>query len=150
MLVPVLPGSREMGPRSFRCISVFVVAVFVGGPPLAAQDHPEAPHRHPDAQELENPVPSTAASVSLGKALYLHYCRTCHGVDGRAHVDMVEFLAYPPSDLTDDVWRHGSSDGEIFMITREGTLDDMEAFGDRLTTEQIWHVVNYVRTLGPG
>ncbi len=139
-----------MGPRSFRCFSVLVVGTFLGSPPLSAQDHPETPHRHPEAQALENPIPTSGASLAAGKELYLRYCRTCHGADGRAQVDMVEFLAYPPSDLTDDIWRHGSSDGEIFVITRDGTLDDMEAFGDRLTTEQLWHVVNYVRTLGPG
>lgn len=112
-----------------------------------AQAHPEDPHRHPDAQQLENPVVPSPESVARGKALYLRYCRTCHGFDGRGQTDMIEFLSYPPSDLTDDEWRHGRSDGEIFAVIRDGTMDDMEAFGDRLSEEQLWHVVNYVRTL---
>lgn len=117
--------------------------------PGAAQE-PETPHRHPEVQELQNPVAANAESVARGKALYLRYCRTCHGVDGRGQTDMIEFLAYPPSDLTDDEWRHGSSDGEIFAVIRDGTVDDMEAFADRLSEEEIWHVVNYIRTLGDG
>jgi mono/diheme cytochrome c family protein len=33
-------------------------------------------------------------------------------------------------------------------VIKDGTEYDMEAFGDRLSDERIWHVVNYVRSLG--
>ena len=55
----------------------------------------------------------------------------------------------PPSDLTDAEWMHGSSDGEIFVIIRDG-IDGtgMKDFKDMKPTE-IWQIVNYVKTLSP-
>lgn len=129
-------------------IGLTVVAALVSYATSAvAQDHPASAHRHPEAQQIQNPVPSSPESLAAGKDIYLRYCHTCHGRDGRGHTDMVEFLAYPPADLTDDTWRHGSSDGEAFAIIWNGTDEDMESFANRLTEEQVWHVVNYIRTL---
>ena len=55
-----------------------------------------------------------------------------------------------PSNLADPLWRHGGSDGEIFVAIRDGIGPDfaMDAFGGPLADEEIWHVVNYVRSLG--
>jgi len=54
-----------------------------------------------------------------------------------------------PANLTDETWDHGSSDGEIFTVIRDGTSSDMEAYKDRLTEKQIWQLVNYIRSIGP-
>jgi mono/diheme cytochrome c family protein len=51
--------------------------------------------------------------------------------------------------LTDETWDHGSSDGEIFVVIRDGVSSDMLAYKDKLTEKQIWQVVNYLRSLGP-
>ena len=55
-----------------------------------------------------------------------------------------------PSDLTDADWQHGSSDGEIFAVIRDGVGPDfhMPKFEGKLSDEETWHVVNYVRSLG--
>ncbi|MDE2905752.1 MAG: c-type cytochrome [Acidobacteriota bacterium] len=47
------------------------------------------------------------------------------------------------------MWQHGSSDGEIFAVIRDGVGPDfaMDAFGGPLADEEIWHVVNYIRSL---
>lgn len=100
--------------------------------------------------ELKNPFPYSEASVRQGKQAYVRFCVTCHGADGRGQTDMVEFLSEPPSDLTNGKWKYGGTDGEIFRIIRDGTPNDMESFKDRLTDERMWHVVNYLRRLGPG
>ena len=131
----------------YRAGLTVVAALVSYATSAVAQEHPASAHRHPEAQQLHNPVPSTSESFAAGKDIYSRYCRTCHGRDGRGQTDMVEFLSYPPADLTDDAWRHGSSDGEVFAITWSGTSEDMESFADRLTEEQVWHVVNYIRTL---
>jgi hypothetical protein len=52
-----------------------------------------------------------------------------------------------PANLTDETWDHGSSDGEIFVVIRDGTSSDMEPYKDRLSEKQIWHVVNFIRSL---
>ena len=54
-----------------------------------------------------------------------------------------------PSNLTDDKWDRGSSDGEIFMVISEGAGPkfQMKGFKSKLTEQEIWNVVNYVRSL---
>jgi hypothetical protein len=52
-----------------------------------------------------------------------------------------------PSNLVDETWDYGSSDGEIFVVIRDGVSSDMEGYKDRLTEKQIWEVINYIRSL---
>ena len=96
-----------------------------------------------------NPVAYSDDSIARGKQYYVRLCVVCHGRSGTGDTEMREFLGTPPSDLTDDEWVYGDSDAEIFTIIKQGTEYDMEAFHDRLTDEQIWHVVNFLRSIGP-
>ena len=52
-------------------------------------------------------------------------------------------------DLTDKQWKHGSTDGEIFSSIKNGIGPEfnMGAFGDQLKDEDVWKVVNYLRSL---
>jgi mono/diheme cytochrome c family protein len=54
-----------------------------------------------------------------------------------------------PSDLTDTTWQHGSSDGEIFAAIRDGIGPkfSMDSYKGKLSEEDIWNVVNYIRSL---
>ena len=55
-----------------------------------------------------------------------------------------------PSNLADADWKHGATDGEIFTVIRDGVKSTgMKPYARKLTTHQIWDVVNYVRSLGP-
>ena len=55
-----------------------------------------------------------------------------------------------PSDLTDGDWKHGQTDNDIFTVIRDGAKQTgMRAYGSRIPTNDIWNLVNYVRTLGP-
>lgn len=54
-----------------------------------------------------------------------------------------------PSNLTDETWDHGSSDGEIFVVIRDGTSSDMESYKERLNDKQMWQLVLFIRSLGP-
>ena len=50
----------------------------------------------------------------------------------------------------DDMWKHGSTDAEIFAVIRDGAKGTgMRGFAGRMTTKELWTVLNYVRTLGP-
>lgn len=115
---------------------------------VLAQAHPPEPHRHPEAQALKNPVEATAQSVATGRQRYTFMCRECHGNQGKGDGDMAH-AGGVPSDFTDAVWQHGASDGEIFAVIRNGVTADMQGYADRMSDEDIWHVVNYLRTLAP-
>jgi mono/diheme cytochrome c family protein len=53
-----------------------------------------------------------------------------------------------PPDLTDDQWDHGSSDGDIFTVTKRGLPPTMmPGYDGRITDDDIWSVVNYLRSL---
>jgi mono/diheme cytochrome c family protein len=63
---------------------------------------------------------------------------------------MGEKLTPKPSNLADADWKHGATDGEIFTVIRDGVKGSgMKSFNSKMTTHQLWDVVNYVRSLGP-
>jgi mono/diheme cytochrome c family protein len=117
---------------------------------LAQQQHPAGAHNHPDAAKLKNPVASSPASIAAGKKLYDAQCASCHGTGGKGDGKAGALLKPLPSDLTDGDWRHGQTDGEMFAIIRDGAQQTgMRAYGSRIPTNDIWNLVNYVRSLGP-
>ena len=113
----------------------------------AAAQSQEA-RRNPEAQKLKNPEPQNAESIEAGKNLYQRHCAACHGPSGKGDGGMA-LSGGEPSDLTDDAWDHGSTDGEIFVVIRDGVSADMLAYKDKLTEKQIWQVVSYIRSIGP-
>ncbi len=132
-----------------RRLWVFVSSVFLMAGVIAAeQSHPVEPHRHPEAQKIKNPVPSDAASIEEGRKIYLRHCASCHGPQAKGDGGMA-LAGGTPSNLVDEAWDHGSSDGEIFVVIRDGTSADMEGYKDRLTEKQMWHLINFLRSLGP-
>ncbi len=110
--------------------------------------HAQEPRRNPEAQKLKNPEPGNAESVEAGKKLYQRFCASCHGPQGKGDGSLA-LAGGTPSDLTDDTWDFGSTDGEIFVAIRDGVSADMLAYKDKLTEKQIWQVVNYIRSIGP-
>lgn len=120
---------------------------------LDPERHPAEPHGHPDARELANPAESGPESLAAGAAAYERLCATCHGATGRGDGRLAAGAAAygaRPSNLADDIWQHGASDGEIFTVIRDGIGPDfaMDSFDGPLTAEEIWDVVNYIRSLG--
>jgi mono/diheme cytochrome c family protein len=106
---------------------------------------------HSEATEVRNPMSATPQSIADGKKVYDARCASCHGVAGKGDGKLVGSMKLPrPSDFTDETWQHGSTDGEIYTLIRTGSKGTaMRAFASSLKTEDIWNVVNYLKTLGP-
>jgi len=102
---------------------------------------------NPEAAKVKNPVAASPESIATGKQIYTRYCATCHGTSGQGGSG--SDISPPAPNLTDDEWKRGSSDGEIFAVIKNGVQPDlfMEPWGDRIKDEDIWNVVNYVRSL---
>jgi mono/diheme cytochrome c family protein len=100
-------------------------------------------------------VASTLESIAAGKRAYDANCTACHGnlaqgaVQAGMRISIIEEQRrQQPPDLTDDQWDHGSSDGEIFAVIKRGLLPTMMAgFDGRIPDEDVWSIVNYLRTL---
>ena len=145
---PVLAVHRRVrlaiGPTGAGLVLAGGLLVFAGA--VAAQEHPAEPREQPGAQALENPIEATRESLVAGRQRYVFLCRQCHGNRGAGDGDM-SHAGGIPSDFTDDVWTHGASDGEIFTVIKEGVTADMQGYGNQLRDEDIWNLVNYIKSL---
>lgn len=105
------------------------------------------PSDHAEAAKIKNPVPAAPESVAAGKAIYLQRCQGCHGADGKGG-PVIGYAKVPPN-LTDEKWEYGGTDGEIFDTIKNGVPPDydMEPWGDRINDQDIWNLVNFIRTM---
>jgi mono/diheme cytochrome c family protein len=117
---------------------------------VLAQQHGAGVHTHPEAAKMKNPVAAAPASLAAGKKLYDSQCASCHGTTGKGDGKGGAMLKPKPSDLTDAEWKHGSTDGEIFLVIRDGAKQTgMRGYGSRIPAQDIWNIVNYVKSLNP-
>ena len=129
----------------------YSVIVLTGSLMFAQTQHPAGgAHHHPDAAKQKNPVAADATSIAAGKTVYEKNCANCHGKAAVGDGLMGAELNPKPSNLTDADWKHGDTDGEIFLVIKDGAKGTgMKSFNSKLTEHQIWDVVNYIRSLGP-
>ncbi len=93
---------------------------------------------------------SSPESVSNGAKSYGRYCAACHGREGRGDGAGGAKLDPKPSNLADADWKHGPTDGEVFLVVHDGVKGTgMKGYASRLTEKEIWDLVNYIRTLAP-
>src|SRR6185369_6601583 len=127
-LIPVL---------ALSCTALMTVA-------LGAQN----PGGSPEGKKMKNPVASSPESIKAGQAAFQKNCRFCHGADAKGNGPMAPEGTHP-SNLTDDKWDRGSTDGEIFLVIRDGAGPkfDMKGYKSKMTETDIWNVVNYIRSV---
>lgn len=104
----------------------------------------------PKAAAVKNPVPSNAQSITKGRQAYNKSCRHCHGLRGQGDGPLAP-KSPKPADLTDAEWKFGGTDGEIYNIIANGVGGNSEMKGVRseVTATDMWHIVNYIRSIGP-
>jgi cytochrome c oxidase cbb3-type subunit 3 len=118
-----------------RAACLLAILFAIAAAPFAQQNTPAS-----------NPVPYSPASITRGKSYFLQNCQSCHDEDGRARSAAVAIAA----DLTDpDRWKFGTTDAQLFNTIKNGAAEAMPPFGTDLKDEQIWDVVNFIRSIGP-
>jgi mono/diheme cytochrome c family protein len=96
--------------------------------------------------KMANPVKSDAASIAAGKALYNQHCKSCHGTKGKGDGTKAATLDTECGDFTKASFQ-SQSDGAIFYKTAEGRKD-MPSYKKKIPeANDMWAVVNYLRTL---
>ena len=97
-------------------------------------------------QKMKNPVKADKESISLGKSLYTKHCKSCHGSKGLGDGTKAAQLKTHCGDFSTSEFQK-QSDGSIFYKIEEGR-DDMPSFKKKIPEqEDVWSLVNYVRTL---
>jgi len=108
--------------------------------PAAAPEATTAPAEAAKA----NPVKPTAESLAKGKKLYGFDCAMCHGDNGDGKGDMASDIKNVTDFANPDAMKN-LSDGNLFNVIRKGK-GSMPAEGDRGKDEDIWNLVNYIRS----
>jgi cytochrome c oxidase cbb3-type subunit 3 len=102
--------------------------IFAGG-----VQPPDLAFPYPPASRAPSPASGGAQFVAMN-------CDGCHGGGATGWVG--------PS-LIDGRWRYGGTDAEIFTSIYFGRPKGMPAFGGVLTTDGVWDIVSYLRSLPP-
>jgi mono/diheme cytochrome c family protein len=114
---------------------------------LHGQTSPKVPPAEykipPEAANRTNPVKPSPESLARGKKIYGYDCAVCHGKSGDGKGDMTDMKGIP--DFTDPAVQGGHTDGEWFYVIQKGK-GEMPPEGDRAKTEDLWNLVNYVRS----
>ena len=99
-----------------------------------------------EAKLRKNPIQSSPAAFAAARAIYLDKCVQCHGETGKGDGPDAAMYYPSPASLIDSKRMSGVTDGELFYEISEGRKP-MPAFKKRLTEEQRWQLVLFVRSL---
>jgi mono/diheme cytochrome c family protein len=97
------------------------------------------------ANNLVNPIEVNEESLLDGKMIYNKNCRSCHGKLGDGTGSGGKELDTVPSDFTNPDFLK-QTDGSMFWKISEGK-GDMKTYKSKLSKEDIWLVVNYIKKL---
>ncbi len=116
---------------------------------------------------IERPAVSmTRPEIDLvaGEVLYAENCAVCHGakLEGQPNWQVPDengVLPAPPHDPTGHTWHH--SDKALFAYTKQGGAaalaasgvtnfnSGMPGFGDALSDDEIWNILEYIKSTWP-
>ena len=101
------------------------------------------------AEIINNPYPITTAGLEKGKSLYNIYCAICHGEkgDGGGYLlrdDGGKYPVQPANFLLDEFLT--ASNGRYYHSIMYGK-NLMAGYSDKLSYEERWQVIHYIRSL---
>ncbi len=96
-------------------------------------------------KSMKNPVAQSEASAKAGMALFTKNCSSCHGKTGLGDGVKARTLKDSPGDFTKPAFQ-SQADGELLYKTKTGR-GDMPKYEGKLADEDIWNIINYLRTL---
>ena len=96
--------------------------------------------------KAQNPVKSSPESIARAKKWWTLDCAMCHGGEGNGKGETARDMKLKIADFTDPATLKDRTDGELYYIIKNGH-QDMPPEGERVSTEEGWDLVNYVRSL---
>jgi len=99
------------------------------------------------AAKQPNPVKASEGSVAIGKERYATFCAPCHGPEGKGGTSgLVATKFIPTPDLTNAELQKQRTDGYWHSYIVVGGAV-MPAYGEALSTQEAWHIVNFLRSI---
>jgi mono/diheme cytochrome c family protein len=118
------------------------VAVLMLSATLVAQPKPwDVPANY---KSMKNPIAKSDASNKAGQALYTKNCASCHGKAGLGDGVKARALKTFPGDLSKPEYQN-QTDADHFYKSKIGR-GEMPKYEGKMSDDDIWNVVNYMRT----
>jgi len=96
-------------------------------------------------QKMTNPEEASKANIAIGKSLYSKHCKSCHGSAGLGDGTKADDVEGDLGDFSSKEFQ-AQTDGALFYKSYIGR-DDMPNFEKKMSTEDMWLTVHYIRTL---
>ena len=102
------------------------------------------------SQPLPPETPGTPDNATDGHTQYGSLCAGCHGYDGRTPTKQGASMSpRAPSLASGGTQRY--SDAELYVIVHDGIrMSGMPGFGNTVSSDEVWNLVHYIRTLPAG
>jgi mono/diheme cytochrome c family protein len=138
--VPAPPSRRNS--QLQRILALAVILAAVGATVINTARNWSAASA---ARKLKNPVPPSAQAIAAAQLDYAEHCRSCHGEKGDGKGEKAPELSVAPGDFTNVRAMSSRTDGELYWQITRGRLP-MPSFDDKLSYQQRWQLVDYIRT----
>ncbi len=109
---------------------------------VVVQEEWKVPEKY---EKMKNPT-DPSVDLAIGKSLYSKHCKSCHGKEGYGDGTKADEVEGDLGDFSTGEFQ-AQSDGALFYKSYIGR-DDMPNYEKKIPDEEdVWLVVNYVRTL---
>jgi putative copper resistance protein D len=95
-------------------------------------------------------VPYQTVSVAVGAELFEQHCAGCHGRTGRGDGELGKALSIRPADLTEPHTALHTAGDLFWWLTHGKPPGVMPGFANRLSEDDRWDLINFLRTLSVG
>jgi mono/diheme cytochrome c family protein len=124
---------------------LLVIGVLIVGL-MAFKSADQEPWKVPAKYEkMTNPEEASKSNLSLGKSLYAKHCKSCHGKQGYGDGPKADEVEGDLGDFSTEEFQE-QSDGALFYKSYIGRKD-MPNYEKKMSEEDMWLVVHYMRTL---
>ncbi len=99
-------------------------------------------------RETKSTIEPSTTNVAAGRALYAQHCTECHGKTGMGDGEAVKGLSPSPALLVYLIKHPIAVDAYLLWSIAEGGKSfgsDMPAFKEKLSRDEIWNIVLYMR-----
>lgn len=96
-------------------------------------------------EKMVNPEDASKENIGIGKSLYSKHCKSCHGKEGHGDGAKANRISGNQSNFSKNEFQ-AQSDGSLFYKIYFGR-NDMPSHEKKMSDEDIWFVILYVRTL---